>query len=213
MTKNTEPQQQAGAAEMLALIESQQRKVERSMLGPIPWMIGIWGVSWIVGFALLWSAYEDGNPWFRVAMSIAAPVFGILIAGAIVASIIIGIRLGRGVKGVSNFSGAVYGVSWTLNGVAFAALGVGLIQNGLSSELASIFFPSAFALMCGGMYLAGAALWREVGMLVLGIIMLAVGAIAPFFGAPTNNLIMAVVGGGALLITAIVFEVRLRQGK
>lgn len=213
MTNTTEPQQQADAAEMLALIASQQRKVDRSMLGPIPWMLGIWGVAWLVGFTLLWSAYEDGNPWFSVPMGVAAPIFGALLAGAVVASIIIGIRLGRGVKGVSNFSGTVYGVSWSLCGAATAALGMGLIQNGLSQELASLYFPSAFALMCGTLYLAGAALWREVGQLVLGIIMLAVGAIAPFFGAPTNNLVMAVVGGSALLITAIVFEVRLRQGK
>ncbi len=198
---------------MLRLIESQQRKVERSMLGPIPWMLGIWGAAWLVGFTLLWSAYENGNPWFQIPMTLAAPIFGALIAGAIVASIVIGIRLGRGVKGVSNFSGTVYGISWSLCGFATAALGVGLIQNGLSPELASLYFPSAFALLCGTMYLAGAALWREVGQLVLGIIMLTVGAVAPFFGAPTNNLVMAVVGGGALLIGAVVFELRLRQGK
>ncbi|PPL14150.1 hypothetical protein [Microterricola pindariensis] len=213
MTNNTEPQRTDDAAEMLAVIAAQQRRVDRMMLRPIPWMLGLWGVAWLVGFTLLWSAYEGGNPWFRIPMSVAAPIFGILIAGAIVASIIIGIRLGRGVKGVSTFAGAVYGVSWSLCGMAFAALGMGLIANGLSSELASIYFPSGFALMCGTLYLAGAALWRQVSMLVLGIIMLVVGAIAPFFGAPTNNIVMAVFGGGALLIAAIIFAVRLRQGR
>lgn len=213
MSNNTESQRTDGAAEMLAVIAAQQLRVDRMMLRPIPWMLGLWGVAWLVGFTLLWSAYVGGNPWFSIPMAIAAPLFGLLIAGAVVASIIIGIRLGRGVKGVSTFAGAVYGLSWSLCGAAFAALGMGLIANGLSSELASIYFPSGFALMCGTLYLAGAALWRQVSMLVLGIIMLVVGAIAPFFGAPTNNIVMAVFGGGALLIAAVVFAVRLRQGR
>lgn len=209
MTNTVEPHDDA--AEMLALITTQQRKVDQLMLRPIPWMLGIWGAAWLVGFLLLWSAYPDGNPLFTIPMAVAAPVFALLIAGAIAASAIIGARLSRGVKGESNFAGAVYGISWSLCGIAFAALGVGLIANGLSQELASIYFPSAFSLMCGTLYLAGAALWRQVSQLVLGIIMLVVGAVAPFFGAPTNNLVMAIFGGGALLIAAVVFAVRLRQ--
>ncbi|RZU66561.1 hypothetical protein EV379_2923 [Microterricola gilva] len=213
MTNAVEPHEQDDAAEMLALITTQQRKVDQLMLRPIPWMLGIWGAAWLIGFLVLWSAYPDGNPAFTIPMAVAAPIFAVLIVGAIVASAIIGARLNRGVKGESNFAGAVYGISWSLCGMAFAALGVGLISNGMSQELASIFFPSAFSLMCGTLYLAGAALWRQVSMLVLGIIMLVVGAIAPFFGAPTNNLVMAVFGGGALLLSALVFAVRLRQGR
>lgn len=193
------------------MIAAQQRRVDRLMLRPIPWMLGLWGVAWLVGFTLLWSAYEGGNPWFRIPMAVAAPVFGVLIATAIAASAVIGVRIGRGVTGNSSFAGAVYGISWSLCGAAFAALGMGLISNGMSSELASIYFPSAFSLMCGALYLAGAALWRAMSQLVLGVIMLVVGAVAPFFGAPTNNLVMAVFGGGSLFVAAIVFALHLRQ--
>lgn len=211
MTNTTEPQEAGGAAEMLALIESQQRKVDRELLRPIPYLYGIWGVAWFVGFLLLWSAYEGGNPLFTIPMAIAAPVFAALLIGSIVASGIIGSRINRGVKGDSNFAGIVYGLSWSLCGMAFAGLGMGLIANGLSSELASIYFPSAYALMCGTLYLGGAALWRDKGQLILGIVLLAAGALSPFAGAPTNNLVMAVFGGGAFIVGAIVVAVRLRQ--
>jgi hypothetical protein len=164
-----------------------------------------------VGFLLLWSAYDGGNPWFRVPGVVAGVGFGVLIIASIAASAVLGSRINRGVRGESNFPGIVYGLSWSIAGAAFAAVGVGLISNGMSQQLASIYFPSAYALMVGLLYLAGAALWREKTQLVLGIILLIVGSIAPFFGAPTNNLVMALAGGGSFLVATAIMIVRLRR--
>lgn len=214
MTENAELEDAAlDPAEMLALAEKQQRAVGLIYLTPVALLLTIWGVAWFVGFLMLWSGYENGNPWFTVPMSIAAPVFGALIFASIVASAILGSRIGRGVSGASSFQGTVYGLTWSVSGAAFAAVGVGLIHNGMSSELASLYFPSAFALMAGLMYLSGAALWREKGQLVLGGLMLVVGSIAPFFGAPTNNLVMAIGGGGGFLIAAAFFWWQLSKEK
>lgn len=190
--------------DMLRLLHEQQDRVRSEFAAPIPWLYAIWGVAWLVGFLLLWSAWPGGNPWFQVPMLVAGIVFAALMLCSIVASAVLGIRIGRGVRGESDFAGAVYGLSWSLCGTAFAAVGVGLISNGLSTELASIYFPSAYALMVGTLYLGGAALWRDKGQLVIGIVMLVVGSIAPFFGAPTNNLVMALAGGGVFLIGALV---------
>ena len=68
-----------------------------------------------------------GNPLFTIPTAVAAPVFIVLLAVSIVASAVIGVRISRGVRGESNFAGAVYGISWSLCGIAFAALGTGLI--------------------------------------------------------------------------------------
>lgn len=198
-------------AEMLALAERQQRAVGLSYANPVAWMFLIWGVAWLVGFFFLWSGYDGGNPWFTVPFPVAGIVFGVLIAASIVASAVIGTRIGKGVRGASDFQGAVYGISWSLNGIAFAALGVGLISNGMSAELASLYFPSAYALMAGVMYLVGAALWNVRSQLVLGVLLLLIGSIAPFFGAPTNNLVMAIGGGGGFLVAAAWTWWRLRQ--
>lgn len=198
-------------AAMLALAEHQRRAVDLSYTKPVAWMLAVWGVAWLVGFTVLWSGYEGGNPWFTLALPTAGIIFGVLIVVSIVVSAVVGTRIGKGVRGASDFQGAVYGMSWTLSGFAFAAVGVGLISNGLSPELASLYFPSAYALMAGVMYLAGAALWNERSQLILGILLLLVGSIGPFFGAPTNNLVMAIGGGGGFLVAAVWFWWRLRR--
>jgi hypothetical protein len=194
-------------AAMLALVEKQKRAVDLAYLSPVRWLYAVWGVAWAVGFLLLWLAAT--TEW--ISPSVAGSIFGALIVASIAVSAVVGIRIGRGIRGASDFQGAVYGMSWTLLGAAFAALGVGLMRNGMSGELASLYFPSAYALMAGAMYLAGAALWNERSQLVLGIVLLAVGAVSPFFGGPANNLVMAIGGGGAFLIAAAYYSVRIAR--
>lgn len=197
--------------QMLKLVDDQQNDVVRKQLAPIPWMLGIWGVAWLVGFLLLWSAAPESNSLVKVPGPVAGIGFGVLIGAAIATSTVLGIRIGRGVQGNSSFAGAVYGISWALCGTAFGAVGVALMNNGMSYELATLYYPSAFALMAGTLYLLGAALWHQKSMLVLGIILLVTGSVSPFFGAPTNNLVMALLGGGTMLFMAILAAVRLRR--
>lgn len=177
-------------AEALALAERQQRAVGLSFVKPVAWLYTIWGVAWLVGFLLLWLG--DATEW--MPWVVAGPGFGVLITGAIVASAVIGSRIGRGVQGASDFQGIVYGISWPITGLAFGFVGAGLVGQGMSTELASLYFPSAYALMVGILYLLGGALWNAKSQFVLGLVLIAVGSAAPFFGAPTNNLVMAIAG-------------------
>lgn len=194
-------------AAALALAEKQQLAVGLSFVKPVALLYTIWGVAWLVGFLVLWlAAVADWMP-----SPVAATAFGILILVSVVASAVIGSRIGRGVQGASEYQGIVYGVSWPITGIAFAALGIALIGHGMSTELASLYFPSAYALMVGILYLLGGALWRAKSQLVLGLVLIAIGSIAPFFGAPTNNLIMAIGGGGAFLVGAAHFMLVLRR--
>lgn len=199
------------ADEALALIRSQQTALERDQLSGIPWILGVWGVAWSVGFFALWSGYEGGNPWFSIPLPISGTIFGVLLVGSIVFSAIVGMRLNRGVRGPSNFSGAVYGISWSVVSFGAYLVGAALINAGMDSELASLYFPAVYALVAGSMYLMGAALWRSIDQLVLGAVIIVTGTVAPFFGAPTNNLVMAVLGGGAFLVAAIVMSISLRR--
>ena len=82
----TEDERALPPEQMMALLKQQQRKIDRELIAPIPWLLGIWGVAWLVGFLLLWSAYEGGNPWFRVPGIVAGLGFGVLIIASIVAS-------------------------------------------------------------------------------------------------------------------------------
>lgn len=194
-------------AEALALAERQQRAVGLSYVKPVLWLYLVWGVAWLVGFLTLWLGYVVS--W--LPLWAAGVIFAVLIAASITVSALVGTRLGRGVQGPSNFGVTIYGLSWSVFGLAFAVLGIGLISNGMNSELASLYFPSIYALMAGTMYVFGAALWHERSQLALGILMLAVGSVAPFFGAPTNNLVMAIGGGGGFLVAAAHFGLQLRK--
>lgn len=198
---------------MLDLVAAQQERVSQAQLSPIPWLYAVWGVAWLVGFLVLWSSELAGIPWFTLPAALAAGVFVVLIGGAAVASVVMGMRVNRGVRGASSFGAAVYGLSWPLCGAAFFVLGAGLLRNGLSAELAALYFPSAFALMCGAVYLGGAALWRDTSQLVLGIALLAIGAAAPYFGSPANDLFLAVAAGGAFFAAAGATAAGRRRGR
>lgn len=198
-------------AEMMALLIAQQRWVDRSQLAPLPWLYGVWGVAWLVGYLLLWSSWDGGNPWFRVPIAISGAVFAVLMVGAAVTSAVTGTRINRGVRGASDFAGMVYGLSWSVCGFAFFALGAGLGFNGASPELLSVYFPSAFGLMCGTIYLGGAAVWRDRGQLAVGIALLAVSAVAPFAGHPANLLVMSLAGGAVFLAGAAASAVHLAR--
>ena len=197
--------------EALALLREQESALERDQLSGIPWILGVWGVAWGVGFLALWSGHEGGNPWFQIPLPIAAVVFGALLIGSIVISAVIGMRLNRGVRGPSNFSGAVYGIAWPVVSLGAYLIGVALALGGMDSTLQSLYFPAIYALVAGAMYLMGAALWRSIDQLVLGAVIIVAGTVAPFFGAPTNNLVMAVLGGGAFLVAAVVMRASLSR--
>ncbi|MGY6499221.1 MAG: hypothetical protein ACXIUP_13460 [Microcella sp.] len=200
-------------AAALALVQRQQAALERDQLGGIPVILLVWGVAWLVGFGALWSGYAGGNPWFQVPLTVAGIVFAVFLVAAMGISAWIGMRLNRGVRGPSNFSGAVYGIAWPIVGFGAWLMGVALARNGMDSELQSLFFPAIFALVAGVMYVMGAAIWRSLDQLVLGLIILVAGTVAPFFGAPTNNLVMAVLGGGAFLIAGLVMHINLQRGR
>lgn len=195
-------------AAILASIDRQQRAVEATMLRGVPWLYLIWGAAMLIGYLVLWSAWAEGNPWFSIPVPVAASAFAAVLAAAMVSSAVIGSRIGRGVRGDSQFTGLVYGLSWPILSTAFMGLGIALIANGLPPELASLYFTSVFAIMAGALYLAGAALWRSPEQLVIGLILVAVGTGTAFAGNPLNLLLMALLGGGALLAAGVVTAVR-----
>lgn len=200
-------------AAALALIQQQNADVARQQLSGIPWILGIWGAAWGLGFLALWSGYEGGNPWFSLPLSVAGTIFGVLLVSAIVTSAVLGFRISRGVRGASGFSGAVYGFAWWAGSIAVYVLGIAFAREGASAELLSLYYPAAYGLVAGLLYFMGAALWRSIDQLVLGAIIIVASVVAPFFGAPTNNLVMALLGGGSFLVAGLVMHLNLRRGR
>jgi hypothetical protein len=192
------------AADALNLLTSQQHSVFVRR-GSYVWAIcGAWGIAWLLGFLAIWMI-DGTRPGFALAPWIAWTIFGVLFAAALAVSIVLGIRSARGIRSnrANAFTGTVYGVSWAVSMTAVGVLGGALVANGMSRELASLFYPSAYTLVIGLLYLVAAAIWRVVPMIIAGAWLIVVAAVTPFFGYPANFLVFAVAGGGLFLVLAV----------
>ena len=201
-------------AAMLALASGQQRDVGLRLAKQIPWILVAWGIAWLVGFGLLWAI--DGAPAaLRVPLPIAVGVFIGLTAAAMVVSAVIGARANRGIRATpeSAFTGTVYGVTGSIAFASMVVFGIALRANGMSDELTNIFFPVASALLIGFFYLMAAAIWQGRPMIVLGVWVILVGLVAPFFGYPTHYLVFAIAGGAGFLVSALVFAIAIRRAR
>lgn len=199
-------------AAMLALSTGQQKRVSSQFVRPVVTMLAAWGVAWLVGFLALWLALEAEAP-FSVPSAVAGPLFGILIAGAIVLSIVIGSRMSRGLRGSSVFSGAVYGWTWSIASFAVFLVGQSLVNAGMPVELSMLYYPTIYGVVAGILYLAGAALWTDKTQLFLGLWIIVVSVASSFAGTPTNLLFMALLGGGGFLVGAAFVLVRTRAAR
>ncbi|MET1052938.1 MAG: hypothetical protein ABWX65_09895 [Mycetocola sp.] len=199
-------------AAMLELMHAQQRSVTTQMGSFVSVITATWGIAWLVGFLLLW-LIEGAEPAFAIPIPVAATGFGILVAVAIVISIVFGVRNTRGVKSspASAFTGAVYGSTWSVSMIALYVLGAGLVVNGMPPEVATIYFPSAYVLMTGVLFMVSGAIWHAVPALISGIWLVVVAVVAPFFQYPTHYLVLALAGGGAFIALAIGAEIHARR--
>ncbi|WP_127819596.1 hypothetical protein [Microbacterium sp. CPCC 204701] len=209
LSTDDEPLDPAG---MLALVEDQRRSVVGQIASFVPAILTAWGIVWLIGFGTLWLI--DGlAPAFALPVPLAVSIFIVLLAAAILVSAVLGARSGRGRRGNRGeaFSGIVYGATWAVGSLAIVGFAQGLLYNGMPAGLFSVFYPVAYALFAGIMYVLSAALWRAVPMLVLGLWTLAVAVAAPFFGAPTHYLVLALGCGLGFLALAVASSIHLAR--
>ena len=199
-------------AAMLELMQAQQRSVTTQMGSFVGVITATWGIAWFAGFLLLW-LIDGAKPAFSLPLPVAAWGFGILIAIAIAISIVLGVRNTRGVRSTpaSAFTGAVYGSTWSVSMIALYVFGAGLIVNGMPPAVASIYFPSAFVLMTGVLFMVSGAIWHAIPALISGIWLVIVAVVAPFFHYPNHYLFLSIAGGGAFIVLAIGSEVYARR--
>lgn len=192
-------------AQMLALLQDQRRTVERRLAASVPYILLAWGVAWLAGFGALW-LIDGAEPGFALPLGLAIGIFVALILVAVAVSTVLGIRSSRGVRSTpaAAFTGAAYGMTWTFAFLAIAVFGSGLTANGMSGDLANVFYPAAYAFLVGVLYMVAGAIWRTVPSLVAGAWIVVIAVAAPFFGYPTHYLVFALAGGGAFLVQAVV---------
>ncbi|HEY2766530.1 MAG TPA: hypothetical protein VGJ13_21345 [Pseudonocardiaceae bacterium] len=203
--ESTEDSAELSAAESLAVIELQRAQVGKELTVNPALLYGTWGVAWTVGFTACALTSGMGAPgWSWVGGAI---FFALLVAAMVITGVHIA-RATRGVRGLSSEVGAMYGWSWALGFAALGFINTGLINLGLTDEQISVLWPSSALLVVGVLYLAGGALWRDRFQFRLGVWVLITDTASVFAGVPGNYVVLAIAGGGGLLVAAAWFALR-----
>ena len=197
-------------AQALRIVEQQQRAVTTRLGAFVPVMTAAWGVAWLLGFGALFASEVAGLPlWIAIAVFVVL----LLVAGGV--STWLGIRAGRGIRATKHttFTGTVYGATWSFGSVALAGIGGGLAYNGMSGELASHFYPSAFLFFTGIMYILAGAIWPTVFTVVTGGQLVLIAVVSLFIPAPFHLLFLALAGGAGFLVLALLHRLSQKRAR
>lgn len=192
-----------------ALIAEQRARVEEAVDVDPRLLFGAWGTAWLLGFGTLWAVALD-EPLLPLSPVHGQIVFGCLL---ITAMVITAVHIGRrstGVRGSSATQGAMYGWAWAITFAGFGALGAALARMDASPEITSTVMSGGSALAVGALYMAGGAIWRDRTQFVLGAWIGAVTIVAILVGHPYLLAVMALAGGGGMLVGGLVEAVRRR---
>lgn len=198
-------------AAMYALLQNQQRSVQAQMGDFVPLISGAWGVAWLLGFGSLWLI--DGVEGFSLPVPVAVTVFvaALVLAGGL--SAWLGFRTGRGMRGNTGaaFTGIVFGNLWWVGSAAIGILGSGLRAQGMTEQLANFYYPCAYVLFAGIMYIVAGAIWRTVSSVIAGLWLVIVAAVASLFPYPQHYLFLALAAGIGFLALSLTSALRLRR--
>ncbi len=172
-------------------------------------LFGVWGVAWLLGFAVLWASFTE--PALDVPRGLAFAIFGTLLISAMVVTAVHIARKSAGVHGVSATQGAMYGWAWFAGfGVAFA-LSNSLGRQGVDPDVVTVVMTVVSCLVVGVLYMTGAVIGgADRTQFALGAWICLVTAIGVLAGLPHLMLIMSLAGGGGMLVAAAAWALRIR---
>jgi len=214
MTSELDPDDPAEAiepAEAMHIYRDGTVRARSATVGVSRLMMAIWGVTWLIGYFCMWlgSQARDGEP---ATWSYA--VFFALLMLAAVTSTAVGVRTSKrqGVVGPTALTGALFGWSWFVAfGGGMAMTGVIVARYDLSGAVIAVLYNSIAALIVGSLYMAGAAAFREPPMFVIGAVFVVLGLVGALVGVPSGYLVMALAGGGLMLVGVLVETLRVRR--
>ena len=192
----------------LGLIDSESRRVLRSLQPDTAVILGAWGAAWLVGFGVMWLALSGR---LVLPLWVAYATNGTLGVSATLVVFAQMVRGGRGVLGPSRHTASQYGWSWLLALGGVWLLDLALEHQGLPSQLDPLLWTGSTLLVVGLLYLGGGMLWGNRVLYGLGAWILLTGAGSVAVGVPGNFAVLSLAGGGGFLVAAGVARVRSRQ--
>jgi hypothetical protein len=192
----------------LAVIDAEGQRVSRRVTFNQAIISGAWAIAWFVGFGCAWLAYGPGR---HIPGPLGPTVPAVLIAAAMIISIVYSARIGSGIVGPSRTSTMMYGWSWTLSFVCLTAVNITLGRQHMSAATVTLLWSASTLLLAGALYLAGGAIWRSSMMYVTGVWTMVCATGAVLAGVPGNFLVLSLAGGGGFGVLAIYTAIRRRS--
>jgi hypothetical protein len=197
-------------AASLRLIHQEQANLVRRLTPDPRLMYWPWGFAWLIGFGAIFLRYSPGGRPL-VAMPDWLPLvilMTVLIAAGVVSGVAGG-RAARQVAGPSSRQGLMYGLTWSL---AFAGMSVVFAQftSELPSDRVELLWGGGMVALTGALHMAGGAVWNDRQVFILGAWTTVVNVVGIGFGAGWHSLIVAVAGGGGMLVLGLIGWLRLR---
>ncbi|WP_406074296.1 transporter [Micromonospora sp. NBC_01638] len=199
------------AAAALRLIQDQRAATVRRFDPDARLLYWPWGVAWLVGFGLLFLRFSPGERellrlpgWLPLTV-----LFTLLLAAAAVQAVVSARAHGQ-VTGDSARRGRWYGCAWGLGSVSIYA-GLGRITEHLPHDLAVLLWSATAVGLTGALHMAGGAIWLDRDLFRLGVWISVINLAGAFAGPGWPALVVAVTGGGGILVTGALAGRRQRQ--
>jgi hypothetical protein len=189
------------AGERLTLIDEQRQRTQRSVVPSAALLYGVWGAAYLVAYLGLWLVRDSES-------GSAAFVAGYVVYGASLAAalVVTALHIGRrvaGVRGESTTAGRRHFLTWI---AAFGGYAADLPDEVF--RLVSTLLPP---LLVGVIYMAAAASEGDPLLFRTGLWLAIAAGAAALADSPAHLLVMAVLGGGGLLVAAAVAFMSARQ--
>jgi hypothetical protein len=197
-------------AESLRLIERERANLERSLTPDPRLMLWPWGFAWLIGFGVTFLRYGPGG---RVYVGLPdwlpLVVLGLLLLAAGITTGVVGARSSRQMAGPSSRQGLMFGLTWS---VAFFGMSVVFSQfNAILPDVQiSLLWAGGMVALTGALHMAGGAIFNDRVMFVLGVWTSVVNIVGIFAGTGWHSLIVAVAGGGGMIVAGQIGRRRLR---
>lgn len=206
---NEEKERPLAPDEAMRVLREQTAATQRGLAYPDHLMYLMWGSLYIVGYLPL-ALSRGAWAMTTIPIGVALGVFFACIATGVAASIAMGARHGRGLRGSTPRQSALYGTSWFLAFTGIVGLSVRLGDIGVHGEDAGIVINGISMLLVGVLFMGGGLAWQDSTQFRIGAVLCVVVAAALIAGLPAFYWIMVVFAGGGLALAGLVLTLRRR---
>ncbi|RSM64832.1 transporter [Actinoplanes sp. ATCC 53533] len=198
-------------AESLRMIARERAATGRRLTPDPRLLLWPWGLAWLIGFGVYFLRFgPDERVYVDMPAFLPLTLLLCLITLAGVITGVVGARAGRLITGPTSRQGAMYGFTWS---VAFCGMAVLLsrVSSVLPVPSANLLWAGAMVALTGALHMAGGAMWNDRIVYVLGVSISVVNVVGIIIGPGWHALIVAVFGGGGMLVAGLVSWLRMAR--